>query len=276
MYLQLGKTTLSLDEPHVMGVLNVAPDSFSDGGRFDRFDDALRQAEKMLVEGASIIDIGGESTRPGAVAVLGQAEIDRVVPVVEAVSGRLDIPVSVDTSKPEVMTAAVTSGATMINDVFALRRKGALQAAAKLDVPVCLMHMQGEPSTMQDKPHYSDVTSEVSEFLSGRLEACKVAGISHQNLCVDPGFGFGKMDTHNLALLHNLASLQSLQVPVFVGLSRKRMLGSVTGKGINDRTAAGVAAAVLAVGSGANIVRTHDVGVTVDALKMVKAVREAG
>jgi len=275
MHLQFGHNSMSLAEPRVMGILNVTEDSFSDGGRFIKFDDALRQASRMVDEGASIIDVGGESTRPGAGTVSEQVEIDRVAPVIEAISGRMNVIVSVDTSKASVMKAAVSAGAAMINDVYALRRDDALETAVGLNVVVCLMHMQGKPETMQQRPEYDDVTSEVVAFLASRIQECADQGISPGKLCIDPGFGFGKTDDHNLLLLRNLGALCSLAVPIVVGLSRKQTLGHIAGKDAAARATAGIAAAVLAVSNGARIVRTHDVGVTVDALKMVEAVRRA-
>jgi dihydropteroate synthase len=274
MELRLGSRILDLSTPAVMGVLNVTPDSFSDGGRFLDADAALRQAERMAEEGAAIIDVGGESTRPGAAAVSEQAEIERVVPIIEAVASRLDVAVSVDTSKPAVMRAAVAAGATMINDVYALRRERALAEAAAHDVAVCLMHMQGEPRTMQDAPQYADVTGEVLEFLKTTVASCLDAGISRDRLVVDPGFGFGKTRDHNLALLAELNRFAELELPLLVGLSRKSTLGALTGRDVEARLAAGLAAAVLAAERGAHIVRTHDVAQTVDALKVATAVME--
>lgn len=259
-----------------MGILNVTPDSFSDGGRFMKHDAALRHAESMVVAGASIVDVGGESTRPGASEVSSQQEIDRVVPVIEALARNLDVAISVDTSKAAVMQAAVAAGATLINDVYALRQDGALQTAAALDAAICLMHMQGSPADMQAKPHYRHVPGDIISFLQSRVEACHTAGIRTERLVIDPGFGFGKTDLHNLALLHNLEQLSIVGLPILVGLSRKRLLGSLTGKPVDQRLAAGVAAAVLAVERGARIIRTHDVAETIDALQVVQAVIEAG
>lgn len=274
MELRLGSRILDLSTPAVMGVLNVTPDSFSDGGRFLDLDSALRQAERMAEEGAAIIDVGGESTRPGAAAVSEQAEIERVVPVIEAVASRFDVAVSVDTSKPAVMREAVAAGAAMINDVYALRREGALAEAARHDVAVCLMHMQGEPRTMQEAPHYADVTGEILEFLKAAVAGCRDAGISRDRLVVDPGFGFGKSVDHNLTLLAELHRFAELGLPLVVGLSRKSTLGALTGRPVEERLAGGLAAAVLAAERGAHIVRTHDVGRTVDALKVATAVMQ--
>ncbi len=266
---------INLDAPVVMGVLNVTPDSFSDGGRFIMRDDALRRAETMLRSGAAIIDVGGESTRPGAENVSEDEEIGRVVPVIEAISDLTDAPVSVDTSKAGVMRAAVGAGAAMINDVRALQEPGALDAAAELQKPVCLMHMQGQPQTMQDMPQYTAVTAEVREFLAKRIQSCVDAGIDRELVVVDPGFGFGKTHAHNVELLANLRQLLDLGRPVMVGLSRKSMLGALTGREANERLPASIAAAVIALRSGADIVRVHDVAATVDALKVAQAVAEA-
>ena len=274
MHLRLASTTLDLAKPAVMGVLNVTPDSFSDGGRFLGLDEALRQAERMAADGAAILDIGGESTRPGAAAVPAREEIDRTLPVIEALVTRLDLPLSIDTRTPEVMRAAAGAGAALVNDVYALRRAGALEAAAGLDTAVCLMHMQGEPRTMQENPRYADVVGEVHAFLAGRVRACEEAGIARERLLIDPGFGFGKTLAHNLELLANLDRLADLGLPLLVGLSRKRSLGDLTGRPVGERMPAGLAAAVLAAARGAHIVRTHDVRETVDALKVATAVLE--
>ena len=266
--------TLQFDVPAVMGVLNVTPDSFSDGGRFVGRDAALRQAEAMARDGAAIIDVGGESTRPGAADVPEQAELDRVLPVIEAVVRAVGVPVSIDTSKPAVMRAAVAAGAAMINDIRALREDGALQAAVELQCPVCLMHMQGEPRTMQDEPEYRDIVAEVGEFLADRVRACVAAGLAEEQIIVDPGFGFGKTPRHNIELLANLRQLRALGRPVLAGLSRKSTLGELTGRDVGERMAASVAAAVIAVMEGAAIIRAHDVRETVDALRVATAVME--
>jgi len=271
--LHCGRHTLDLTRARVMGILNVTPDSFSDGGDFATREAALRHARQMVADGADLIDVGGESTRPGAPPVSVAEELDRVIPVIEALASELAVPVSVDTSKPEVMRAAVAAGAGLINDVAALRRPGALAAAAALRVPVCLMHMQGEPGTMQQDPAYGDVVAEVAAFLAGRLAACEAAGIPRERLLVDPGFGFGKTLAHNLALLRGLPRLASLGVPVLAGLSRKSMIGALLGGvPVGERLHGSVAAAVLAVERGAAIVRVHDVGPTVQALRIVAAV----
>jgi dihydropteroate synthase len=255
-----------------MGILNITPDSFSDGGVFLSPGNAIAQALRMAEQGAGIIDIGGESTRPGARPVSAQEEMDRVLPVVEALHARIPLPISIDTSKPEVMRAAVAAGAGFINDVLALRTDGALAAATELNVPVCLMHMQGEPRTMQNDPRYTDVVSEVRDFLRQRLDACINAGIPALRLVVDPGFGFGKTLEHNIELLRGLKKLQSLGAPVLVGLSRKSMIGKALGLPVEQRLHASVALAVMAVQQGARIVRVHDVGPTVEAIRMWEAV----
>jgi dihydropteroate synthase len=271
--LRCGPHALDLTRPRVMGILNVTPDSFSDGGLFASVDTALRRARAMAAEGADLIDVGGESTRPASVPVSLQEELDRVIPVIEALARELAVPLSVDTSKPEVMHAAVAAGAGLINDVAALRRPGALAAAASLGVPVCLMHMQGEPGTMQRDPTYDDVVSEVAAFLAARVAACEAAGIERGRLLVDPGFGFGKTLAHNLALLRGLPRLAALGLPVLAGLSRKSMIGALLGDvPVEERLHGSVAAAVLAVERGAAIVRVHDVGPTVQALRILAAV----
>jgi dihydropteroate synthase len=235
-------------------------------------DAALRRGEQMVEEGADIVDVGGESTRPGAAAVSVDDELRRVVSVIELLARRLPVPISVDTSKPEVMRAAASAGATLINDVRALRAPGTLDVLADLDLPVCLMHMQGEPRTMQADPRYGDVVADVRQFLAGRIAACLDAGIAHDRLLIDPGFGFGKRLSHNLALLARLPELASLGPPLVVGLSRKSMLGAITGRGVGERLSAGLAAAVIAARNGARVLRVHDVAATVDALKVVVAV----
>jgi len=276
MELRLGATTMSLDEPRVMGILNVTPDSFSDGGRFYGPDLAMRHAEDMAIAGADFIDVGGESTRPGAAEVDIQEELDRVIPIVQHIRRNLDVAISIDTSKPEVMIEAVAAGAALINDVFALRREGALEAAAGTGAAICLMHMLGTPQTMQAVAHYDELPGDVIRFLRERIDACVNAGIDRNRLLVDPGFGFGKNDRHNLEILRNLEQFSDLGLPILVGLSRKRTLGKLTGRSADDRLAAGIAAATIAVLKGAHIVRTHDVAATVDALKVANAVMKAG
>jgi dihydropteroate synthase len=272
--LRLGDQQLDLSTPRIMGVLNRTPDSFSDGGRFTGLDAALSQVEMMVREGADIIDVGGESTRPGAADVSLQEELDRVLPLMEGIRRRFQVPLSIDTSKPEVMQAAVAAGAAMINDVYALRRPGALQAAAAAGTALCLMHMQGEPRTMQKEPHYGDVTHEVGEFLGDRAQAALAAGVPQENIVLDPGFGFGKNLEHNLTLLRRLPELAALGYPLLVGLSRKSMIGTLLGgKPAEERVQGSVAAAVIAVQNGASIVRVHDVAPTVEALKIAVAAR---
>jgi dihydropteroate synthase len=275
MKLALRDRTLDLAEPVVMGILNVTPDSFSDGGQHAGVDEAVARGERMAEEGAGIVDVGGESTRPGAAPVGVEEEIRRVVPVIERLVARVRVPVSVDTSKPEVMRAAVAAGASMVNDVRALRQPGALEAAAASGMAVCLMHMRGEPATMQEEPHYADVVGEVREFLAARVAACEAAGISRDRICVDPGIGFGKTARHNLALLARLSDLGADGVPVLVGVSRKSLVGIITGRGPGDRLAGSVAFAALAVANGATIVRAHDVAATLDAVKAGCALRRA-
>jgi dihydropteroate synthase len=259
-----------------MGVLNVTPDSFSDGGKFFATDAAIRQAERMFEAGAAIVDVGGESTRPGAGQISEDEELDRVIPVIETISDGTDIAVSIDTSKPGVMRAAVNAGASMINDVYALRQDGAVEAACELDVAVCLMHMQGEPGTMQENPGYRDIPGDILDFLSKRITACRDAGIDDEKIVIDPGFGFGKTHEHNVRLLASLDRFQELGMPLLVGLSRKSTLGALTGKDVEERLPAGIAAAILAVERGAHIVRTHDVDETIDALKIASAVMQPG
>ncbi|EIJ34057.1 dihydropteroate synthase [Thiothrix nivea] len=257
----------------VMGILNVTPDSFSDGGLFQQREAALRQVEQMLVDGADIIDVGGESTRPGAQPVSVQAELDRVVPVIAAIRERFEVVVSVDTSKPEVMLAAVGAGADMVNDVRALQEPGALEACSRLRVPVCLMHMQGQPRTMQQSPHYHDVVQDISRFFVERIAACGQVGIARERLILDPGFGFGKNLQHNVALLSRLDEFSSLGLPILAGISRKSMIGALLGnRPVDGRLYGSVAAAVIAAMKGASILRVHDVLATADAIKLVAAV----
>ncbi|MEO0576333.1 MAG: dihydropteroate synthase [Pseudomonadota bacterium] len=256
----------------VMGVLNVTPDSFSDGGAFLSVDAACRHAEAMVEDGAAIVDIGGESTRPGATPVDESEELDRVIPVIEALASRVPVMISVDTSKAAVMRAAVAAGASMINDVWALRQPGAIEAAAAARVPVCLMHMQGEPGTMQRAPQYDNAVADVAEFLSGRIAACEAAGIERELLVVDPGFGFGKRLHDNVQLLTGLAQISALGVPVLAGLSRKSMLGELTGASTGNRLIGSVILAAEAVRRGAHIVRVHDVAQTTEALTVLSAV----
>jgi len=263
---------LVLDRPRVMGIVNVTPDSFADGGRYDSPQAAVEHGLQMVAEGADLLDVGGESTRPGADDVSEAEELRRVIPVIEALAKQTRVPISIDTSKPGVMRAAVAAGAGMINDVYALRREGALEAAAALGVPVVLMHMQGEPRTMQADPQYEDVVADVYGFFNQRLFACEMAGIAKKKLVIDPGFGFGKTVQHNLALLAQLQRFTELGVPVLAGLSRKKTIGDITGRELDGRVYGSVAAALIAVQNGASIVRVHDVAPTVDALKIWNAV----
>lgn len=256
-----------------MGVLNITPDSFSDGGEFYALDRALEQARRMVDEGAAIIDVGGESSRPGAQPVPLEAELRRVIPVIEAVHSTVAVPLSIDTRKPEVMRAAVSAGAGLINDVHALQAPGATAEAARLGVPVCLMHMQGVPETMQDAPQYTDVVEEVSAFLASRAEACRAAGIARECILLDPGFGFGKTPEHSLQLLRHLERLCHLGYPLMVGLSRKSLIGKVLGLPVDNRLYPSIALAVLAVWQGAALVRCHDVRATREAVEMCLAVR---
>src|SRR5690242_747076 len=266
---------LKLDRPRICGILNLTDDSFSGDGLHDDVQAAVAQGVAMVEQGADMLDVGAESTRPGATTVEAATEAERVVPVIEALAKRVEVPISIDTSKPEVMRAAVAAGAGFINDVHALRREGALDAAAELKVPVCLMHMQGEPGTMQDDPHYDDVIGEVHRFLAERVFACEMAGIDKRRVLVDPGFGFGKTLEHNLALLRALERFRDLAAGVFVGISRKAMIGTLTGRNSGaDRATGSAAAAMIAVQRGAMIVRVHDVAATRDALAVWQAVRQ--
>ena len=259
-----------------MGILNVTPDSFSDGGQFQRLDAALAGARKMLGEGAAIIDVGGESTRPGAQSVAVTDELERVIPVIEAIESELSVSICIDTSKPEVMETAVAAGAVMINDVMALRAEGAIETARDLQVPVCIMHMQGMPRTMQENPRYDDVVTEVREFLLRRIDACVSAGMGADKLIIDPGFGFGKTLQHNLTLLANLDVLVDTGHPLLVGLSRKSMIAAMLGRPVDRRAVASAALALIAVQKGADIVRVHDVAETADVLNVAARVVAAG
>lgn len=272
--LRLGERELNLTQPQVMGVLNVTPDSFSDGGRHFAPDDALAQAARMRRDGAAIIDIGGESTRPGAAPVSVTDELQRVLPVVIALRADVEIIISVDTSKPEVMQAVIDKGVHLINDVNALQTDGALQVCADSNVAVCLMHMRGNPRTMQDSPRYDDVVADVAAFLRQRIDACLAAGIPDDRIVIDPGFGFGKTVQHNLDLLVHLDRLCELGVPVLAGLSRKSLLGALLGRDVNERLAGSVALATLAATHGASIIRAHDVAATLDAVRVAYAVSQ--
>lgn len=266
--LDCGGRILRLDAPRVMGIVNVTPDSFSDGGAHDSTEAAVAHGLRLAAEGADLLDVGGESTRPGAGEVPVEEELRRVIPVIERLARETSLPISVDTSKPEIMRAAVAAGAGLINDVYALRREGALDAAAAARVPVVLMHMQGEPRSMQDAPAYDDLVGEVHRFLAERIFACEMAGIPKKSIVLDPGYGFGKTTAHNLLLLRQQSRLLDLGLPLLAGLSRKRSLGEITGRDTGERVFASVAAAVLAAEQGARILRVHDVAPTVDALKV--------
>ena len=263
------------DTAVIMGILNVTPDSFSDGGRFDRVDAAFEHAMAMVAEGAHIIDVGGESTRPGAQAVSVEQELERVMPVIEAIRANSDIPLSIDTGKPAVMRAAVAAGASLVNDVNALRTEDAVECCAEMGVPVCLMHMQGEPRTMQQQPTYDNVVEEVAAFLRERVAVCIAAGIDRGQIIVDPGFGFGKSLQHNLQLLHRLERICELDLPVLVGFSRKRMFGAILDRPVDERLFGSLAASVIAWQKGARLFRVHDVAATRDALKVCAAVAAA-
>ena len=273
MFVRCGEQTLDLSEPRVMGVLNVTPDSFSDGGRFVSPQAALEHGLRMVEEGAAIIDVGGESTRPGAQPVSADEELRRVLPVIEQLHQATRAVISIDTSKPQVMRAAAAAGAGFINDVRALREPGAMEAAVASECAVCLMHMQGEPRTMQEAPSYRDVVQEVRAFLEDRVQSCRASGLAPERIAIDPGFGFGKTLEHNLELLQRLAELTRGGLPVLVGLSRKSIVGKLTGRPAGERLHGSVALAVIAALNGARIIRAHDVAETVDALKTVAAVR---
>ena len=273
--LPCGNRVLDLAHTHVMGILNVTPDSFSDGGRFAVLDTALRHAEAMVLAGATLIDVGGESTRPGAPVVLPQEELDRVAPVVERMARELDVIISVDTSAPMVMTEVARLGAGLINDVRSLRREGALQAAATTGLPVCLMHMLGEPGDMQDNPRYDDLVGEVSAFLVDGMARCAAAGIGPERIVLDPGFGFAKTLQHNLSLFKHMEALHALGRPLLVGVSRKSMVGQTLNRPVAERLYGSLALAALAMTKGARILRVHDVAETVDVVRMIAAVESA-
>ena len=273
--LPCGNRVLDLARTHVMGILNVTPDSFSDGGRFNHLDAALRHAQAMVEAGATLIDIGGESTRPGAPVVSPLEELERVAPVVERIHRELDVIISVDTSTPQVMLESAGLGAGLINDVRSLQRDGALQAAAATGLPVCLMHMLGEPGNMQDNPHYDDVTGEVVNFLAERMALCAAAGIAAERIVLDPGFGFAKTLAHNLSLFKHMEALHALGRPLLVGVSRKSMIGQALGRPVGERLYGGLALAALAMSKGARILRVHDVAETVDVVRMIAAVDAA-
>lgn len=273
--LPCGNRVLDLARTHVMGILNITPDSFSDGGRFAHRDLALRHAEAMVAAGATLIDVGGESTRPGARAISSTEELERVAPIVEAISRELDVVISVDTSTPAVILETARLGAGLINDVRSLRREGALQAAVATRLPVCLMHMRGEPTDMQDDPRYHDVVTEVASFLSERMDACVAAGIPVEKIVLDPGFGFAKNLDHNLSLFKHMEALHALGRPLLVGVSRKSMIGKVLDKPVDQRLYGALALAAMAMVQGAKILRVHDVAETVDVVRMIAAVESA-
>lgn len=270
-----GKYQLDLTRSHVMGIVNVTPDSFSDGGRYASTELAVSHALQQVAEGADILDIGGESTRPNAIPVGLEEELDRVIPVIERLAREVDVPLSIDTYKPQVMREAVKAGAAIINDIRGLQEPGALQAAAEGNAGVCVMHMQGTPQTMQKDPVYQDVVQEVKAFLLQRLQACEAAGIPAERIVLDPGFGFGKRTAHNIALLNGLPDILALGRPLLVGLSRKSVLGQIVGSDVDQRLHASLAASVISAMKGGRIVRVHDVKATVDALKVVDAVINA-
>lgn len=272
--MKFNQHTLALTKPRVMGILNVTPDSFSDGGRHHQLQDAIDQAAAMLQAGACFIDVGGESTRPGAPPVSVDEELSRVMPVVEALAARFDTIISVDTSKPEVMRQSVAAGAGLINDVRALTLPGALETAAECQVPVCLMHMQGQPASMQQAPQYTDVVAEVRQYLAQRVDTCEAAGIGREQIILDPGFGFGKTLAHNYQLLAGLKKLMADGLPLLVGMSRKSMVGQVLNNHVSQRLAGSLALATLAAHAGAKIIRVHDVEQTVDVVRIVQAFHE--
>jgi dihydropteroate synthase len=272
MIFNCGKFTLDLTSPKVMGIVNVTPDSFSDGGKFMHVESAVEHALTLVEQGADILDIGGESTRPNAEPVSLQQELDRVLPVIEALASQVNIPLSIDTYKPAVMQAAILAGASIVNDVRALQEPNAIAVVAQSNVGVCLMHMQGMPQTMQINPSYDDVVAEVKAFLAQRVLLCKQAGIDQSRIVLDPGFGFGKTRAHNIKLIQELVSFQDLDLPLLVGLSRKSVLGQVTGQDVDARLYASVAAAVISAMKGASILRVHDVKATAEALKVVSAI----
>ena len=274
-WLTCGNLSLDLNHTHVMGILNVTPDSFSDGGLFSQVDSALRHAERMVADGATLIDVGGESTRPGSRVVSPLEELDRVAPIVELISRELDVIISVDTSTPAVMLESARLGAGLINDVRSLQREGALDAAAATGLPVCLMHMVGDPGDMRGIPHYDDVVGEVSGFLAKRIDQCVKAGIAEEKIILDPGFGFAKNLNHNLSLFKHLESLHALGRPLLVGVSRKSMIGISLNRPVDERLYGSLALASLAMAKGARILRVHDVAETVDVLRMIVAVESA-
>lgn len=275
MKLHAHGSTLDLSHPHVMGILNVTPDSFSDGGKHNQLIDAVKHVNAMINAGATIVDVGGESTRPGASEVSVDEELSRVIPVVEAVAQRFEVWVSVDTSKPEVIRESARAGAHIINDIRSLSEPGALEAAAQTGSPVCLMHMQGEPRTMQNAPHYDDVFESVNRYFVEQIARCEAAGIAKENLLLDPGFGFGKNLHHNYQLLARLSEFHHFELPLLVGMSRKSMVGQLLNVGPTERLSGSLACAVIAAMQGANIIRVHDVKETVEAMRVVEATLSA-
>ena len=271
MKITANNKTLDLSQPHVMAILNVTPDSFSDGGQFHSLDNALMQAEKMITAGVSIIDIGGESTRPGAPDVTLEEELARVIPVIKAIRAKYDVWISIDTSKAEVMRQAIAAGADIINDVRSLREPGALEVAAHAGLPICLMHMQGQPRSMQTNPHYDDLLQEVGDFLQERIDACEAVGITREQLILDPGFGFGKTLAHNYQMLAHLERFHQFNLPLLAGMSRKSMLFKLLDKAPSECVAASVSCATIAAMKGAQIIRVHDFEQTLDAVKVVSA-----
>ena len=275
MALTFKDRTLELDTPCVMGILNVTPDSFSDGGKFTHIEAAMQQVRQMVADGAAIIDIGGESTRPGAEPVNVNEELERVIPVIEAVRNESAVPVSIDTSKPEVMREALKAGADMVNDVYALRIDGAVELIAEHGVPVCLMHMQGEPRTMQSTPQYAHLIEDIKTFLAERVATCQAAGIKRERILLDPGFGFGKTPEQNMSLIKHLGEFLTLGLPILAGVSRKSSVGYILKKEVDERLYGSIALATMAIMNGASIIRAHDVAATVDAIKMCQAVNLA-
>ena len=273
-YLNCPNSSLDLSTPQVMGILNLTPDSFSDGGKYMQLEHALAQVERMIADGASIIDIGGESTRPGAAEVSEADELARVIPVLIAIKQRFNILVSIDTSKAAVMNAAITAGADMINGVAALQNEGCLAAVAQSNIPLCLMHMQGLPRTMQNNPSYQHVINDIVTFFQQRIEACLSAGIARERIILDPGFGFGKTLAQNYHLLANLSAFSQLKLPLLIGVSRKSMIGNLLNRDVKQRLAGSLSAAIIAAQQGANIIRVHDVAATVDALTVLQAVTD--
>ena len=271
MKITANNKTLDLSQPHVMAILNVTPDSFSDGGQFHSLDNALMQADKMITAGVSIIDIGGESTRPGAPDVTLEEELARVIPVIKAIRAKYDVWISIDTSKAEVMRQAIAAGADIINDVRSLREPGALEVAAHAGLPICLMHMQGQPRSMQTNPHYDDLLQEVGDFLQERIDACEAVGIAREQLILDPGFGFGKTLAHNYQMLAHLERFHQFNLPLLAGMSRKSMLFKLLDKAPSECVAASVSCATIAAMKGAQIIRVHDFEQTLDAVKVVSA-----